>query len=108
MPKNKKRSGMLSAGNHAQGVAKSRNLLEKWSHFHAHITPRQKIEQVNMFGGQYVKVILEGDTYDDSYEAAKKYCADHDETFIHPFDDLQVIEGQATLAYEILEQTERK
>ena len=65
------------------------------------ITPRQKIEQVNMFGGQYVKVILEGDTYDDSYEAAKKYCADRDKTFIHPFDDLQVIEGQATLAYEI-------
>ena len=72
------------------------------------ITPRQKIEQVNMFGGQYIKVILEGDTYDDSYEAAKKYCADHDKTFIHPFDDLQVIEGQATLAYEILEQTEEE
>ena len=55
-----------------------------------------------------IKVILEGDTYDDSYEAAKKYCADHDKIFIHPFDDLQVIEGQATLAYEILDQTEKK
>ena len=72
------------------------------------ITPRQKIEQVNTFGGQYVEVILEGDTYDDSYEAAKKYCGDRNKTFIHPFDDPLVIEGQATLAYEILEQTEEK
>lgn len=109
-PKEQKKGVVCSsAGNHAQGVAKSCNLLKmNGVIFMPTITPRQKIEQVNMFGGQYVEVILEGDTYDDSHEAAKKYCAEHDKTFIHPFDDPLVIEGQATLAYEILEQTEEK
>ena len=77
-----------SAGNHAQGVAKSCNLMKmNGVIFMPTITPRQKIEQVKMFGGEYVEVILEGDTYDDSYEAATKFCVDHDKSFIHPFDD---------------------
>ncbi len=98
-----------SAGNHAQGVAKSCNLLQmNGVIFMPTITPRQKIEQVNMFGGKYVRVVLEGDTYDDSYEAAIKYCNENNKTFIHPFDDQVVIEGQATLAYEILEQSKEK
>ena len=48
------------------------------------ITPRQKIEQVNMFGGKYIKVILDGDTMMTLCEAAKKYCNKNNKTFIHP------------------------
>ena len=108
---NERNKGVVcsSAGNHAQGVAKSCNLLKiEGVIFMPTITPRQKIEQVNMFGGKYVKVILDGDTYDDAYEAAKKYCNKNNKTFIHPFDDESVIEGQATLALEILEQANEK
>ena len=108
---NERNKGVVcsSAGNHAQGVAKSCNLLKiEGVIFMPTITPRQKIEQVNMFGGKYINVILDGDTYDDAYEAAKKYCNKNNKTFIHPFDDESVIEGQATLALEILEQANEK
>ena len=94
-----------SAGNHAQGVAKSCQLLQiKGVIFMPTITPKQKILQVKMFGGSFVEVILEGDTYDDSYIAAIKYCKENKKTFIHPFDDISVIEGQATMALEIFNQ----
>ena len=67
-------------------------------------TPRQKLEQVEMFGGKAVEVRLAGDTFDASKKAALEFAALSGAAFIHPFDDVKIIEGQATLALEILEQ----
>lgn len=97
-----------SAGNHAQGVAMSCKLLK----IHGTIympspTPRQKIEQVKMFGEDYIEIVLIGDTYDDAYLAAIHECHRLNKTFIHPFNDEKVIEGQATIALEILEQAKQ-
>lgn len=98
-----------SAGNHAQGVALSCNKLEiNGVVYMPTTTPKQKVEQVKMFGGKYINVRLEGDTYDDAYESAKEYCENEKKCFIHPFDDIKVIEGQATLALETLKQTKNK
>ena len=98
-----------SAGNHAQGVALSCNKLQiDGVIYMPTITPNQKIEQVKMFGGKYIEVRLEGDTYDDAFLAAKKYCELENKCFIHPFDDLKVIEGQATLALETICQSKNK
>ena len=66
-------------------------------------TPLQKVEQVKMFGKEYIEIKLTGDTFDDSLVAAQAFSANHKATFIHPFDDPRIIEGQATVAYEILE-----
>ena len=64
-----------SAGNHAQGFAKACfDLKINGTIFMPTITPNQKINQVKMFGDSYISLILEGDTYDDSYKAALKYC----------------------------------
>ena len=96
-----------SAGNHAQGVAFSCSKLQiKGYIFMPTPTPKQKIEQVKMFGGKYVEIILTGDTFDDAFNDAKKYSDRHQMSFIHPFDDEKVIEGQATIALEILQQSE--
>ena len=65
-------------------------------------TPRQKVAQVRFFGGEYVEVILTGDTFDDSYLQAKNYCDAHQMTFIHPFDDPKIIAGQGTVGMEIM------
>lgn len=95
-----------SAGNHAQGVAFSCNKMRvNGVIFMPTPTPKQKIEQVKMFGGDYIKIELIGDTYDDASENALAYCAQHQMTFVHPFNDKKVIEGQATIALELLEQT---
>lgn len=97
-----------SAGNHAQGVALSCNLLKiKGTIYMPSPTPNQKIEQVRMFGEDYIHIVLEGDTFDDAYHAAKKECDRLNKTFIHPFNDEKVIEGQATIGLEILEQTKK-
>jgi len=96
-----------SAGNHAQGVAYSCNKLKVHGKiFMPSPTPGQKIEQVKMFGEEYVEVILVGDTFDASSEHAKIYCEANGMSFIHPFDDEKVIEGQATIGLEILEQSD--
>ncbi|MCD8164892.1 MAG: threonine ammonia-lyase IlvA [Bacteroides sp.] len=98
-----------SAGNHAQGFAFSCNRLGvKGVVFMPKITPRQKIKQTRMFGNGFIEIILTGDTFDDCAEAAKKYTALHDMTFIPPFDDPRIIEGQGTIAKEVLEQAEGK
>ena len=68
-------------------------------------SPRQKIEQVRMFGGKFVRVEITGDTFDDAYASAAAHCEKHKMTFIHPFNDLKVVQGQATVAPEILEDT---
>ena len=70
-------------------------------------TPKQKIEQVRMFGGDAIEIRLEGDTYDDAYTAALHYQQDENAIFVHPFDDIDVIEGQATIGLEILSQSEQ-
>lgn len=94
-----------SAGNHAQGVAISCKLLKiKGTIFMPSPTPNQKIEQVKMFGEDYVTVVLVGDTFDDASHAAMEECQRSNKTFIHPFNDEKVIEGQATVGLEIIDQ----
>ena len=97
-----------SAGNHAQGVALSCKLLNiQGTIYMPSPTPNQKIEQVKMFGEEYITIVLEGDTFDDSYHAAMMECERLNKTFIHPFNDEKVIEGQATVGLEILNQSEK-
>ncbi|WP_428068048.1 threonine ammonia-lyase IlvA [Chryseobacterium gambrini] len=94
-----------SAGNHAQGVAFSCKQLQiKGTIFMPVTTPKQKLEQVEMFGGHFVDIKLFGDTFDASKKAALDLAETSGAAFIHPFDDIQIIEGQATVALEILEQ----
>ncbi|GGG11775.1 L-threonine dehydratase biosynthetic IlvA [Lysinibacillus alkalisoli] len=96
-----------SAGNHAQGVAFACAQLKiKASIFMPQTTPKQKIDQVRMFGRDYVDIILSGDTFDDAAESATQFCDEHDKIFIHPFDDLDVIAGQGTVAVEIMHDIE--
>lgn len=95
-----------SAGNHAQGVAFSCSRLNiKGKIYMPATTPKQKIRQVEMFGKDNVEIILVGDTYDAAENAAKADCEKTGMAFIHPFDDPQIIEGQATVALEILQDT---
>ncbi|CAM3279489.1 threonine dehydratase [Brevibacillus invocatus] len=96
-----------SAGNHAQGVAFSCNHLQiQGTIFMPTTTPRQKITQVKLFGGSYVEVVLVGDTFDDSFAEAMKYCVQEDRTFVHPFDDPLVVAGQGTVGLEIMNDME--
>lgn len=96
-----------SAGNHAQGVALSCRFLEtKGTIFMPAPTPRQKIEQVRMFGKDFVEVKLVGDNFDDAYAEARADSEANGRSFIHPFDDQKIIEGQATVGLEILAQTD--
>ncbi|MDO8952128.1 MAG: threonine ammonia-lyase [Draconibacterium sp.] len=95
-----------SAGNHAQGVAYScRKLGIKGKIYMPTTTPQQKIKQVKMFGKEFVEVILSGDTFDDAQNSALNDSIKTGMAFIHPFDDPQIIEGQATVALEILQDT---
>ncbi|KGR80220.1 threonine ammonia-lyase IlvA [Ureibacillus manganicus] len=92
-----------SAGNHAQGVAYScAHLGIKGAIFMPLTTPKQKVDQVRMFGRNQVEIILTGDTFDDSVVAAQEYCKEHEMIFIHPFDDLDIVAGQGTVAVEVL------
>jgi threonine dehydratase len=93
-----------SAGNHAQGFAYScRKLNIHGVVFMPIITPNQKVKQTKMFGAENIEIKLVGDTFDDCAIAAKQYTEDNSMTFIPPFDDYRIIEGQATVALEILE-----
>ena len=106
-----KQNGIVcaSAGNHAQGVALSCNRLKiKGKIFMPAPTPMQKVEQVQMFGEDCVEIVLEGDTFDDAYHAAIEETISKNKTFIHPFNDSKVIEGQATVGLEIFEQAKAK
>ena len=95
-----------SAGNHAQGVAFSCNKLHIMGSIYMPVTtPRQKIEQVRMFGKEYIDIVLVGDTFDAANAAAIEYAKKSGKTFIPPFDDRKIIEGQGTIGYEILSQT---
>ncbi len=94
-----------SAGNHAQGVA------FMCSHFGVRgvifmpvTTPQQKVQKTRMFGGPQIKVQLVGDYFDQTLSAAQKFCEDEGAHFLSPFDDDDVIEGQASVAVEIEKQ----
>ncbi|MFZ1806045.1 MAG: threonine ammonia-lyase IlvA [Cyclobacteriaceae bacterium] len=92
-----------SAGNHAQGVAFScRELSIQGVIYMPAITPKQKINQVRMFGGENVELILIGDTFDECQYHALLHAKNHKMEFIPPFDHLKIIEGQGTVAKEIL------
>ena len=96
-----------SAGNHAQGVAYACAKLEiKATIFMPKTTPKQKIDQVRMFGREFVEIKLAGDTFDDSAESALVYCEEEGRIFIHPFDDVDVMAGQGTVAVEIMNDIE--
>lgn len=93
-----------SAGNHAQGVAYSCHALGiRGVIFMPATTPRQKVSQVKLFGGDAVEVVLVGDTFDDSFAEATKYTEEHGMTFVHPFDDPKIIAGQGTVGMEIMD-----
>ncbi len=94
-----------SAGNHAQGVA------YVCAHFGVQAviympvtTPKQKVHKTGAFGGEYAEIRLEGDYFDETLAAAQAYCAEAGAVFVPPFDSDDVIEGQATVAAEILAQ----
>ncbi len=98
-----------SAGNHAQGVAFSCNKLQiMGSIFMPTTTPKQKIEQVRMFGREFIDIVLTGDTFDAANSAAIRFAKESGRTFIPPFDDPKVMEGQGTIGREILKQTKEK
>ena len=98
-----------SAGNHAQGVAFSCSKLKiMGSIFMPVTTPKQKIEQVRMFGREFIEIVLTGDTFDAANSAAIAYAEENGKTFIPPFDDPKVMEGQGTIGKEILSQTPGK
>lgn len=93
-----------SAGNHAQGFAFScKKLKVKGVVFMPIITPKQKVKQTKMFGEDNIEIKLVGDTFDDCAVAAKEFTEKNGMTFIPPFDDHRIIEGQGTVAVEILE-----
>jgi threonine dehydratase len=106
LPKEQLQRGVVcaSAGNHAQGFAYScKKLGVKGVVFMPIITPQQKVQQTKLFGEDFIEIKLIGDTYDDCSVAAQEYTAKNQLTFIPPFEDLRIIEGQGTVGVEILE-----
>lgn len=93
-----------SAGNHAQGVAYSCSSLGvRGTIYMPATTPKQKRRQVEFFGRENVDTVLVGDTFDEAFAAAVEFASQNEKPFIHPFDDPRIIEGQATVALEIIE-----
>lgn len=93
-----------SAGNHAQGVAQAcHHLGIRGVIFMPTTTPRQKIQQVEMFGRDHIEIRLSGDTYDASYEVAIAFSRSMGFEFVHPFDDPMIVAGQGTVALELLQ-----
>ncbi len=106
LPKQQLQKGVVcaSAGNHAQGFAYScKKLGVNGVVFMPVITPNQKISQTNMFGGEFIEIKLTGDSYDECAIAAQQFTEENGMTFVHPFDDYKIIEGQGTVGVEILE-----
>ena len=94
-----------SAGNHAQGVAMSAARLKCVAKIvMPTTTPQLKIEAVKRFGGEWVKVVLFGESYSDAAQHAFDLAKAERLTFVHPFDDPDVIAGQGTVGMEILRQ----
>ncbi len=97
-----------SAGNHAQGVAFAcRHFGVQGTIFMPVTTPQQKIDKTRVFGGDQVTIRLTGDYFDQTLAAAQGFCSEQGAHFLSPFDDPDVIEGQASVAVEMLEQLGR-
>ena len=93
-----------SAGNHAQGVALAAQKLQIPAVIvMPKTTPDIKVSSVRDFGGD---VVLHGNTYDDAYLKAQQLASQNKQVFVHPYDDLDVIAGQGTIAKELLDQCE--
>ena len=94
-----------SAGNHAQGMAYAcRHFGVKGTIFMPVTTPQQKIDKTRTFGGAAIEIVLTGDYFDQTLAASQAYCTEQEAHFLSPFDDPDVIEGQASVAVELLEQ----
>lgn len=107
LPASQLQSGVVcaSAGNHAQGFAYScKKLNTNGIVFMPIITPKQKVNQTKMFGEGFIEVKLVGDTFDDCSLAAQRFTEQNAMTFIPPFDDFRIIEGQGTVGVEILDE----
>lgn len=104
LTKEDKEKGLItsSAGNHAQGVAlAAQKLGVKATIVMPKATPLIKVEATRSFGAN---VVLHGDCYDEAYEEAKRLEQENGYTFVHPFNDVDVIEGQGTIAIEIFDE----
>lgn len=94
-----------SAGNHAQGFAfVCRHFEVPGVVFMPVTTPQQKIDKTRMFGGEFITIRLIGDIFDQCYAAARAHVEEIGGVMVPPFDDADIIEGQATVAAEIVEQ----
>jgi threonine dehydratase len=94
-----------SAGNHAQGLAfAAKHFSVRGVIFMPVTTPEQKINKTMIFGGGQVEIKLVGDYFDDTLKAAQEFCANEGARFLPPYDDDDVIEGQATVGAEVLSQ----
>lgn len=94
-----------SAGNHAQGVAFAcRHFAVRGTIFMPVTTPQQKIDKTRTFGGDAIEIVLVGDYFDQTLAASQRFCSDQDAHFLSPFDDADVIEGQASVAVEMVAQ----
>ncbi|MCV9996978.1 threonine ammonia-lyase [Pararhizobium sp. YC-54] len=94
-----------SAGNHAQGFAfVCRHFGVPGVVFMPVTTPQQKIDKTRMFGGEFISIKLVGDFFDQCYQAARDHVERIDGVMVPPFDHADIIEGQATVAAEMIEQ----
>ncbi|WP_137153607.1 threonine ammonia-lyase [Rhizobium sp. FKL33] len=94
-----------SAGNHAQGFAfVCRHFGVQGVVFMPVTTPQQKIDKTRMFGGEFIKIRLIGDFFDQCYAAARTHAEETNGYMVPPFDHEDIIEGQATVGAEIIEQ----
>jgi threonine dehydratase len=97
-----------SAGNHAQGVAFAcRHFGVQGTIFMPVTTPQPKIDKTRAFGADHVRIVLTGDYFDQTLAASQRFCAEEGAHFLSPFDDEDVIEGQASVAVELLDQLGR-
>ncbi len=97
-----------SAGNHAQGVAFAcRHFGVQGTIFMPVTTPQQKIDKTRAFGADHVRIVLTGDYFDQTLAASQRFCREEGAHFLSPFDDEDVIEGQASVAVELLDQLGR-
>ncbi len=95
----------MSAGNHAQGFAYvCRHFEKRGVVFMPVTTPQQKIDKTRLFGGEFVEIRLVGDFFDDCYRAALEFTQESGAHMVPPFDHRDIIEGQATVACEIVDQ----
>ncbi|WP_134678413.1 threonine ammonia-lyase IlvA [Paracoccus ravus] len=94
-----------SAGNHAQGMAYAcRHFGARGTIFMPVTTPKQKIDKTRIFGGDAIQIVLTGDYFDQTLAAAQDFAREQGASFLSPFDDPDIIEGQATVGLEFLSQ----